>query len=145
MIASVVALRQAFAASTGRAVAIVVVAFLAMVVVLVIIATVFGISFMAFDCLTRRSTYAIDVVEARVGRELAQSLPSPIDDPGLEERVQAAVADSGRKIVALDDDPTGVQTVHGVAVLARWASEALAAELRNVAPLFYPDQLAGTP
>ena len=80
---------------------------------------------------------AIDVIEARVERALGQSLPSPIDDPGLEERVQAAVADSGRKVVALDDDPTGVQTVHGVAVLARWDSEALAAELRNVAPLFF--------
>ena len=77
------------------------------------------------------------MIEARVERALGQSLPSPIDDPSLEERVQAAVADSGRKIVALDDDPTGVQTVHGVAVLARWAPEALAAELRNVAPLFF--------
>ena len=56
MIASVVALRQALAVSTGRAVAIAVVAFLAMVVVLVVIATVFGISIVAVDSLTRRST-----------------------------------------------------------------------------------------
>jgi uncharacterized protein YgbK (DUF1537 family) len=77
------------------------------------------------------------VIEARVERALGQSLPPSIDDPGLEARVQAAVADSGRKIVALDDDPTGVQTVHGVGVLARWDSEALTAELRNVEPLFF--------
>jgi hypothetical protein len=56
LIASVVALRQARAASTGHAVAIVVVAFQVKVEVLVVMATVFGISFMAFDCLTRRST-----------------------------------------------------------------------------------------
>ena len=77
------------------------------------------------------------MVEARVERALGQSLPPPIDDPGLEERVQAAVADSGRKVVALDDDPTGVQTVHGVGVLAGWDAEALNAELRNVEPLFF--------
>ena len=75
--------------------------------------------------------------EALVGQALGEALPPPIDDPGLEERAQAAVADSGRKVVALDDDPTGVQTVHGVGVLARWDAEALAAELRTVEPLFF--------
>jgi hypothetical protein len=54
LIASVIALRQAFEVSTGRAVAIAVVAFLAMVVLLVIIATVFGISIVAIDTLTSR-------------------------------------------------------------------------------------------
>ena len=54
LVASVIALRQALEVSTGRAVAIAVVAFLAMVVVLVIIATVFGLSFVALDTLTRR-------------------------------------------------------------------------------------------
>ena len=54
LIASVIALRQAFEVSTGRAVAIAVVAFLAMVVLLAIIATVFGISIVAIDSLTSR-------------------------------------------------------------------------------------------
>ena len=47
LIASVIALRQALEVSTGRAVAIVVVAFLAMIVVLAIIVAVFGISIVA--------------------------------------------------------------------------------------------------
>jgi uncharacterized protein YgbK (DUF1537 family) len=47
------------------------------------------------------------------------------------------VAESGRKVVALDDDPTGVQTVHDVAVLASWDAEKLAAELANPGPLFF--------
>ncbi len=76
-------------------------------------------------------------VEATIGQALGQALPPPIDDPGLEERVRVAVADSGRKVVALDDDPTGVQTVHDIAVLAGWDSDALAAELGNLAPLFF--------
>src|SRR5215212_2766629 len=53
LIASVIALRQALEVSTGRAVAIAVVAFLAMVVILVVVATVFGISIVAVDSLTR--------------------------------------------------------------------------------------------
>ena len=77
------------------------------------------------------------MTEARVGQALGQSLPPPIEDSDLEARVQAAVAESGRKVVALDDDPTGVQTVHDVAVLAGWDSEALAAELRDLVPLFF--------
>ena len=78
-----------------------------------------------------------DVIESRVGQALGQSLPPRIVDVDLEERVRAAVADSGRKVVALDDDPTGVQTVHGVAVLAGWEAERLAAELANQSPLFF--------
>jgi uncharacterized protein YgbK (DUF1537 family) len=77
------------------------------------------------------------VIEARIEQALGQSPPPAIDDPDLEERVQAAVAASGRTVVALDDDPTGVQTVHGVAVLAGWDFEALAAELRDPSPLFF--------
>jgi hypothetical protein len=55
LVAGVIALRQAFEVSTGRAVAIAVVAFLAMVVVVAIIATVFGISIVAIDSLTSRT------------------------------------------------------------------------------------------
>ncbi|MDF3018101.1 MAG: hypothetical protein K0R44_3326 [Thermomicrobiales bacterium] len=77
------------------------------------------------------------MIEARVGQALGQSLPPPIEDSDLEKRVQVAVADSGRKVVALDDDPTGVQTVHDVAVLAVWDAERLAAELADPAPLFF--------
>ena len=77
------------------------------------------------------------MIEARVAEALGQSLPPPIDDPDLEGRVQASLADSGRKVVALDDDPTGVQTVHDVAVLAGWDVATLAAELGRPAPLFF--------
>ena len=45
--------------------------------------------------------------------------------------IQAAVAAAGRKIVVLDDDPTGTQTVHGLAVLTTWSDEALDRELAD--------------
>src|SRR5215216_1517040 len=54
LIASVIALRQAFEVSTGRAVAIAVVAFLAMAIVLAIIVAVLGISIVGLDRLTSR-------------------------------------------------------------------------------------------
>ena len=39
--------------------------------------------------------------------------------------VAAAVARSGRRLVVLDDDPTGTQTVAGLPVLTRWAEDDL--------------------
>ena len=65
------------------------------------------------------------------------ALPPPVDERGLEERVRAEVAASDRKIVALDDDPTGVQTVHDTMVLAGWDVPALATELKSDGPLFF--------
>jgi uncharacterized protein YgbK (DUF1537 family) len=53
--------------------------------------------------------------------------------PAIQERVKA----SGRKVVVLDDDPTGTQTVHGIPVLTTWSVEALKAELDSDFPAFY--------
>lgn len=41
------------------------------------------------------------------------------------------------KIVVLDDDPTGTQTVHGIPVLTEWSGPLLAAELGAPEPCFY--------
>lgn len=41
------------------------------------------------------------------------------------------------KVVVLDDDPTGTQTVHGIPVLTEWSVSALAAELAASGPGFY--------
>jgi len=41
------------------------------------------------------------------------------------------------KLVVLDDDPTGTQTVHGVPVLTRWNEAELAAELRDPCPVVF--------
>lgn len=64
-------------------------------------------------------------------------LPASIDDPGLFDRLSVAVTQSGRKIIALDDDPTGSQTVHDTPVLTAWNVEAFAAELRDPHPLLF--------
>jgi uncharacterized protein YgbK (DUF1537 family) len=77
------------------------------------------------------------VIDTRVAEALGETLPPPIADPELEARVRQAVAASGRTVVAFDDDPTGVQTVHDTIVLAEWDAPTLAAELRQPRPLFF--------
>jgi len=52
-------------------------------------------------------------------------------EPGVSPEPSAA------RIVVLDDDPTGTQTVHGIAVLTEWSVASLEAELRAAAPCFY--------
>lgn len=76
-------------------------------------------------------------MQALVEDALAVELPPPIADGDLEERVRQAMAASNTAIVVLDDDPTGVQTVHDAAVLARWDVDALSRELRRSARLFF--------
>lgn len=44
---------------------------------------------------------------------------------------------AARKIVVLDDDPTGTQTVHGIPVLTTWSVDALVAELAGEHAAFY--------
>lgn len=51
--------------------------------------------------------------------------------------VHHAVETSGVKVVVLDDDPTGTQTVYDLAVLTTWSVEALHAELEDPAPCCY--------
>jgi uncharacterized protein YgbK (DUF1537 family) len=51
----------------------------------------------------------------------------------IRRRIQADRA----KVVVLDDDPTGTQTVHGIPVLTHWSVDALVQELCDAAPAFY--------
>ena len=41
------------------------------------------------------------------------------------------------KVVVLDDDPTGSQTVHSAPLLLRWDADSLAAGLRHPSPLLF--------
>jgi len=51
--------------------------------------------------------------------------------------IQAGVKSGGRKIVILDDDPTGTQTVHGLPVLTTWSVQTLRAALQEPGPGFF--------
>ena len=55
----------------------------------------------------------------------------------LRPAIQKQVHADSRKIVVLDDDPTGTQTIHGLPVITEWSVDMLAAELKNDLPAFY--------
>lgn len=65
-----------------------------------------------------------------------QSLPPVWPDDPLPA-IHAALVASRRKLVVLDDDPTGTQTVHGIPVLTTWSVPALQAELANDLPVCF--------
>ena len=70
-------------------------------------------------------------------KEYLASQPPELRIPGALEEIQLRVAESGRRIAVLDDDPTGTQTVHGVPVFTTWSVEDLRGALRGPSPTFY--------
>jgi uncharacterized protein YgbK (DUF1537 family) len=61
----------------------------------------------------------------------------PVPDLNLLPDIRANLLASGRKIIVLDDDPTGTQTVADVPVLTTWRPEMLIQELNDPQPLAY--------
>jgi uncharacterized protein YgbK (DUF1537 family) len=69
-------------------------------------------------------------------RDLLDAIPAPWPEDLLPE-IRAEVLRQGSKIVVLDDDPTGNQTVHDVAVFTRWSVPALIQLLEEPDPVAY--------
>ncbi len=75
-----------------------------------------------------------DTVTTRA--QLLATLPAPwLDDPSAA--IRQTVVNSKTKLVILDDDPTGTQTVHGMPVLTSWSAETLEKELLETGPGFF--------
>lgn len=69
--------------------------------------------------------------------ELLANLPPEPEESSLFLDIQQAVAASKRKLVVIDDDPTGTQTVHDVELLTSWNVETLTQSLGHNSQLFY--------
>lgn len=67
------------------------------------------------------------------------ALPVPLywEDPALDQRLSEARSGLSPKIVVLDDDPTGVQTVHDVPVYTNWEAETLQEAFSGPEELFF--------
>ena len=65
------------------------------------------------------------------------SLPPIPDTAGDREAIAGFLRDGAPKLVVLDDDPTGTQTVHGIDVLAEWSVESLTASLEDPRAAFF--------
>ena len=68
---------------------------------------------------------------------LLASLPPEPNEASLFVEIQQEVAGSQRKLVVIDDDPTGTQTVHDIELFTTWNKQTLAEALRNEPRLFY--------
>ena len=55
----------------------------------------------------------------------------------LMKKIQQALLAGNRKVVILDDDPTGTQTVHDVTVITAWSAEVLASALADPEPALF--------
>ena len=51
--------------------------------------------------------------------------------------IREEIARSGRRVVVLDDDPTGTQTSHGVLVVTEWSEDELAGALTGTHPAIF--------
>ena len=59
------------------------------------------------------------------------------DGASVEQMLQTELRRLDRKIVVLDDDPTGVQTVHDVSVYTDWSPESIAAGFAEPGSMFF--------
>lgn len=64
------------------------------------------------------------------------ALPPPFPRD-LSEAIRRSVVASNRLVIALDDDPTGTQTVHSIPVLTAWAPEMLRAVFQEPLSVCY--------
>lgn len=70
--------------------------------------------------------------------EVLAKLPKEVQlDAEGRTHLAELITSSGKKIVVLDDDPTGNQTVHDVPVLTDWSMDSLRCEFKNSENLFF--------
>ena len=60
-----------------------------------------------------------------------------IDEAYVDELLNKEIAANNKKIVVLDDDPTGVQTVHDISVYTNWEKDSIRQGFLEENNLFY--------
>ena len=60
-----------------------------------------------------------------------------IDEAYIDILLNKEIARNQKKIVVLDDDPTGVQTVHDISVYTNWEKDTIRQGFKETNNLFY--------
>lgn len=60
-----------------------------------------------------------------------------VNEKAVDELLAKEIAGSNKKIVVLDDDPTGVQTVHDISVYTNWSEDSIRKGFAEENKLFY--------
>ena len=68
--------------------------------------------------------------------ELFKKIPR-VDEKFYRAELKTALKNFDKKIIVLDDDPTGVQTVNGISVYTDWTEESIAAGFAEAQPMFF--------
>lgn len=69
--------------------------------------------------------------------ETLSHLPSVPDEEKVNQLLANELQSFNKKIIVLDDDPTGVQTVHGISVYTDWTAESIEAGFAEENPMFF--------
>ena len=69
-------------------------------------------------------------------RELFDKIPR-VDENFYRARLAAELKNFSRKVIVLDDDPTGVQTVNNISVYTDWTVDSIAAGFAETNPMFF--------
>ncbi len=72
----------------------------------------------------------------RISAEILKTFPT-VDEAVVEAMLQEEVRKNEKKIVVLDDDPTGVQTVHDISVYTGWDLDSIREGFAEEGKLFY--------
>lgn len=75
-------------------------------------------------------------MENKISADILNTYLEPNEELA-EQLLQEELAKSSKKIVVLDDDPTGVQTVHDVSVYTDWEDESILKAFQEENRLFY--------
>ena len=78
----------------------------------------------------------INSKEARNTQEVLASIPS-VDTKLVQQMLKDELRDLNKKIIVLDDDPTGVQTVHGISVYTDWSLESIEMGFKEDNTMFF--------
>lgn len=75
-------------------------------------------------------------MEEIISAEILKSFP-PVDEAAVDILLQRELEANDTKFIVLDDDPTGVQTVHDISVYTNWSVESIRNGLMGEQRVFY--------
>lgn len=75
-------------------------------------------------------------MEKILKKQLFENIPQ-IDEKIVDAELSKALSTLNKKIIVLDDDPTGVQTVHDISVYTDWSEKTIAAGFAEKNPMFF--------
>jgi len=69
--------------------------------------------------------------------ELIAHQPPVRHIPGAREQIRNSLIASGKRLVVIDDDPTGAQAIHGVRIFLDWTVDTLRKAIASGEPVFF--------